>query len=95
LNLPQYRRDEADETGSSGIDRGPVRTKADKTGPERLSIVSRRARNIVIGKKVSRTLFFEPSATNSVGKKLDFEHFDVNRAPVQAVDSLRKVASAK
>lgn len=53
---------------------------------------SRRSRNVVIGKTVSRTFFFQPSLANDARKKLDSERSEVDCAPVQAVDSVRKIA---
>jgi hypothetical protein len=44
---------------------------------------------------VFRTFLFQPSIVNRIGKKLNFEDSDINRAPVQVGDSFRKVASAK
>ena len=59
------------------------------------AIASRRACCSIVGKAALRASFFPPPRANSIRKKLDFEHSDVDRAPVQAVDPLGEIASAE
>jgi len=60
----------------------------------RLQLPPCRARNVVRRKPPFRAVFFQPLIANRIGKNLDFEYADIDGAPIQAVNSMCKIASA-
>jgi hypothetical protein len=57
-------------------------------------LASRRTRNVISGKAPFGAFFFQPLTADGIGQRLDFEYSKIDGAPVQAVDSLCKIASA-
>ena len=60
----------------------------------RLQLPPCRARNVIRRKPPFRAVFFQPLIANRIGKNLDFEYANIDGAPIQAVNSMCKIASA-